>query len=339
MTSFTGWSLLEAAGRTTATGANKDEELWRFVESGRLLAYGRRNAGSSREWIVPRECSSLLYRNFESSSAASADAKKKPIQDILLYPTLHAPHAAEFVDGVLLREVIAKFVSGDPEVQNLARKVRFGSRDKSVYLEDLRDHVGPIAWRLVFEKGFLGGRRDEVEEYFSSPVPRELQEASDTLELRFHALLHLLRSNELHALGDPARSTDPHEIPVGLWSYDQYYWDQKNGDLLQLNHDADGPLAPDFIPRWRAVVVRKPGSTNTPPRRASFGLWTLLEELSKAEEAVFISIKQLFPSGLAGIKPIDRNRAIRKFCEQASLSVPSEQTIKRALRKMRFDPG
>jgi hypothetical protein len=339
MTSFIGWPLAEAAKCTTTAKKNKDTELWRFVESGRLLVYGRRSDTGTHQWIRPAECSSLVYRDFKSSIAASADAKKKPIADLLLYPVVHAPNAAEFVDGMLLRDVISKFVSGDPEVQYLARKIEFNPKLGSTYKENLSDQAGPVIWPLMFERGVLGGGNsgDEYEEYFSDSVTPELQDASDALERRFEGLLALLRHNELQAVGDPARLHDPAEIPIGLWSHDQYYWEQKKGDLLQLNEDLDGPLAQEFIPRWRAVVLRIPGSKSD--RNASRGSWTVVEELSKGEEAAFIAIKQVYPFGLAGVKAFDRNRAIRKFCQESGLSSCSEQTIKRTMRKIRFDPG
>lgn len=329
-----GWSLSEAVKRTGAGGSMFSG----ILESGRLLVFRSCRVGSPVEWIPPSEC--LFGRNFEKDAALRTTEKDS---EFVLYPVVHAPNAAQFVEGMALQELVSKFVIGDPEVQFLSQQaLEFRPDLKPNYTEqpDPFSNLNPMP--LVFDRGMIGGGNSgtDVDRYFSDLVPEIVQRASDALELRFNALLNLLRGRELIGIGDPVRPGDVREILVGLWSHQYFYWDQMRGDLVEISTEGceDG-VSLDFLPRWRAVTVERVGSSpgSSPPTiERPERRWVVLESMSTLEKAVSAAIQAVFPSGLDGIKAKDRDRRIREYLKKEGMSACSDSTIKRALSKLRL---
>jgi hypothetical protein len=340
--SFEGWPLATALERTTGARESEgaDSALWDFVESGRLIAFGRQARGSVQEWISVDRCRSLIYRNYKNSSAACTDRTIERVLDIIIYPVLHSPVAAETLDGMSLRDAFSRFVLGDPEVQLLgAKAIKIRPDLEDIYVEACASPAASV-WPVEFEAGSLAGgfAPDALSRYFGGPAPAEVQRAADVLGLRYGALLKLLRRSELQALGDPVKAGVTNEILPSIWSNRAYYWDHWNGNLVQIGDAEDV----EFETRWRAVMLRKPhpdqSSTTGRLERKVSGRWVEKETLTTGEKAVFLAIQELFPNGLEGVKPQDRNRYIIDFLKGPKKSKYTEETIKRCLRKISFDP-
>src|SRR5450759_2927751 len=257
--SFTGWSQAEAVRRTTGSQDPDDPRFWTMVESGQLLAFGRRPTQSNREWIPSATYKSLIEQDLDQSSASGMDTKEKSFLEIKIYPVLHAPNATNFLDGMSLQDAFWRFVLRDPEVQFLANEaIEADPHLKDVYLEG---YCAPYrwVWPVVFEQGALaGGMAKDNEFYDSTENPLEVQKAADIVSLRYSALLTLLRDEKLDAIGDPVRSHRTSQIPSSIWSRRSYYFDARRGDLLKTSDPEPSDWFHIRLKRWRAVTLRKP---------------------------------------------------------------------------------
>jgi hypothetical protein len=255
---FAGWSLTEAVRCTSGSeGADANEStLLSIFERGQLVAFGRR-ARSGREPIPAAFWNPAIKLDFVNSSA-SGPSEGHHVSDLLIYPALHAPNVVELLDGLSLKEAFRRFVLHDPEVQFLGnRATKVEPALEHVYVHGWCRPFSCREWPVVFADGHLAGGRPLQSPigHGADPLPEEVQQAADVVCRRYCALLTTLRKNELHAVGDPARSRGPEQILPSLWSHRSYYIDMQNGDLVQLT-SAD-PVWP-FTVRWRAVMLKRP---------------------------------------------------------------------------------
>ncbi len=89
----------------------------------------------------------------------------------------------------------------------------------------------------------------------------------------YDAFLQPLRTGEIIAEGDPSRPNDRREILPTIWSHKHYYFDVRNGDVvewrdyeeeIEVTRFEDG--RENYEVRWRAVSLRpaNPGLILTP---------------------------------------------------------------------------
>jgi hypothetical protein len=257
----TGWSLAEAVQRTTGSKNSDDNhtQCCTAVEQGRLVAFGRAHIEGDHEWMPPAVCKFLSNRDLTASN------KDEPYFDILIYPVVDAPNAIDLLEGMSLKDAFWQFVLRDPEVQFLGSKAIKANPDlKRTHLEGWCYPAGCREWPLVFAHGELAGGRSQTSPigYLEDRIPQEVQQAADTVSLRYNSLLALLRQGKLEAVGDPVRSRGTDIILSSIWSHRSYYFDANNGDVLQANGSIGSDWRDTRLTRWRAVMLRKPQRTN-----------------------------------------------------------------------------
>jgi hypothetical protein len=258
---FAGWTLAEAAQRTTGSPDDKDSQLWMMVEDSALVAFGRRHTQSDREWMSAATCQSLIKRDLNTSSAYGLNVKDQSFVDILIYPVLHAPNVVDFLEGMSLKDAFWQFVLRDPEVLLLGTKAIKADPDlKRVYQEGWCYPSGCREWPVAFDQGDLAGGRSPNSPigYLADPPPQEVQQAANIICLRYGSLLKPLRHEKLEAIGDPVRSRGTDRVLPSIWSHSSYCFDPTNGDMLQTNEASAGEWHDIRLKRWRAVMLRRP---------------------------------------------------------------------------------
>lgn len=174
---------------------------------------------------------------------------------------LHSSDAADFFDGMSLKDAFWQFVLHDPEVQMLGRKaIKADSGLERVYLQGWCYPSGRREWPVIFPHGALAGGRSPNSPigYLAGPLPPAVQRAADIVCLRYSLLLTLLRHKELEAIGDPVRARGTDQILSSIWTHRSYYIDIENGDVLQIKNGDIADFNDFLTKRWRAVMLRKP---------------------------------------------------------------------------------
>jgi hypothetical protein len=347
---FTAWSLAEAVKRTTGSknSDDKDSQFWTMLELGQLVAFGRRQSQSDREWIPETTCKFLINRDLKTSSASGLNAKDKPFLDILIYPVLHAPNAIDFLHGISLKDAFWRFVLHDPEVEFLGSKAIKANPDLDrVYREGWCHPNGSQEWPVAFVQGALAGGRSPNSPigYSADPLPQEVQRAADVVCHRFSALLTPLRQGILEAAGDPVRSRGTDRILPSIWLHPSYFLDSKNGDVLQAN-DADTADWHNIrVKRWRAVMLKRPQQPNLfhvkPPTSDEAPLATIGHAFARSDHkltpvraSINQAIKALWPNGDHMAVPVKtRVEMINDWQRANNFAVASGRTIDRHLKK------
>jgi hypothetical protein len=241
-----GWTLDEAISRVTNSTDGRPE-IASLLAAGRLLAYTCDKTGRSAK---------LSNSDFDDGWL---DAEKR-LSQFLIFPILHSPDVCAFISGSSLRDIFQSYVLNDPEVRQLSIEAIRVDPDTARVLEGNWQPRGAAEWPV--NNGIL----DENDPYewtesklallMSRDTPDEVRKFRHVLRLRFGALLNLLQSGKLRALGDPVRSGDNQEILPTIWSHRDFLLDAKAGDLVQWN-DGSGPLdrRSRLLGRWRAIVV------------------------------------------------------------------------------------
>ena len=260
---------------------------------------------------------------------------------------MHSPNAADFLDGMSLKDAFWRFVLHDPEVQFLGRKAIQANPDlKRVYQEGWCYPPGISEWPVTFAQGALAGGRAHNSPigYLSGPLPPDVQRAADIVCLRYSSLLTLLRDQKLEAVGDPVRSHGTDRILPSIWSHRSYYIDAKNGDVLQIKNGDIADWNDFLVKRWSAVMLKRPQqapvfhgkpptSDAAPPATMGDAFARSSHKLSPVRASIAQAIKEIWPNGIPmGVAVKTRDENIRKWQADNGFAVASTKTIDRHLK-------
>ncbi|MDC0404370.1 hypothetical protein OAM26_05015 [Porticoccaceae bacterium] len=109
---FAGWTLDEAAERIVGTAADEAScaALTSAVASGHLVPYLPSKSGGLPERLGNEACNDIVQVHFREGAKA---ARKN--RDVVLFPTVCAPDAPDFLHDLSLAQAMSTYVLKDPE--------------------------------------------------------------------------------------------------------------------------------------------------------------------------------------------------------------------------------
>jgi hypothetical protein len=265
--SFDGWTLDEAVKRIVGNAPNdaSSAALTRAVASGHLVPYLQDKDTGSFQLLEKVACTGIIDEHFKRNARRAAGNG-----DLTLFPTVCAPNAPDLLNGLSLAHVMSNYVLKDPELLRWAPLAIAAKDTMRRFVEQGWYHPGGWhEWRVT---AGVSDAEDELE-FGDSPIGFLTAQISDGGDLnvrrtrliarrRFGCLMNLLSTSRLEALGDPARLGDEREILASVWSDDDYYVNAERGHLLVENPESQDRYDV-LILRYRAVLLKKPGSTTS----------------------------------------------------------------------------
>ena len=334
------WTLKEAFSRAVHFQPDiSRHSFWRRVETGELVAFGRRNLQSHRDWMPPLVCRSIIELDLDASSAHGRDWS---FVDVVIYSVLRAPNPADVLDGMSLRTAFWKFVLRGSVVRSLDEKAIEISPDLArVYkLGSCDPFIDSWEWSLIrgLSKSWFGHER---------PIDFEnsdyVAQAAFVTYARYFALMSLLRDQVLEALGDPVAEFGSPKIIPTVWSHPHYYLNVQTGDIHKKDVDS-ADTSQTSVKRWSAVMLKKPEKQNifhvkpmafdeTLPLTINPVLPDPNRKLTPKWASTYQAIHALWPDGIPkGLTVPRRNDLIRRWQRQNLLSVAMDRTIDRCLK-------
>ena len=322
-----GWTIAEAIGRIGSEG------LSRSLSDGKIIAY--EGAETRADKPTPIE----YWKRQKGTEWAQflVSPETETIRNGLrFFPLLHSPDAAARLDRVQLRDAVLRFILNDPEVEASATKMLVQeSRHADVFLTGrypglvidyrwpLSLNADDLAWHFAKPVFIALGAPDTV----ISPVVKKTAELIVDL---WQALIELLRSGRLDAIGTWMESGEVVSISRTQWSRGSLLLDLQCGDLVDEGDERrparswtglELKAAPDQFHVEPLVRDRVPPSTTVPAQA---------KRKSAAQTSIERAISALWPSGLpAGLLIKQRDTQIIRWIKDHGLTVPSSKTISR----------
>jgi hypothetical protein len=241
-----------------------DADCLTLLKCGRLFAFGRRGHRTIKaELIVSVQWQALSVIDWEQSSAGGQGRGTPSFLDIRLFPPLLAPCRIGVLAGYPLAEAFKEFVLRDPEVAALGEEaVRLSPDFTELFLRGRCHPHGVEEWPLAFDRWVLpkATHPDPAKGSFFDPPwkpdPIETVIAVEALTHRYRTLISVFRRGELEGHGLPVAEGQPDRVLRSIWSHRDFHLDARNGDILQVNREAESHS--DWLSkRWIGVVLQR----------------------------------------------------------------------------------
>jgi hypothetical protein len=237
--------------------------------------------------------------------------------DVRIFPVLEAPHRCDLVMGLDIKECFFRYVLGDPEVRSKAvSALAIQPSLEWVFSRGMFPGTSGFHWPLILN--------DDASDPSGSDQPVEIIAAHAVLIRRYRSFLTLLQEIEL--TGRTA-SGDGQSISGSALLAPGHHFDAETGAVVALT--GVGGQTRREVWKFLQIGQQERASPNDLPIEPA-GRWMILKDLTRSEEAVFTTIKELYPRGLAHIVASVRNDKI------AGRVTASDSTIKRTLGKVKF---
>jgi hypothetical protein len=320
---FAGWALDEAAERIACKATNEASiaALTSAIASGHLVPYLLDKDGGS-QLLAKGACNEIIDDYFKRDANRAAENC-----DLILFPTVSAPNAADLLSDLSLADVMSAYVLNDPELLRWAPLAMAAEETMRRFVEQGWYYpIGRREWRVTV--GTFDAE-DELE-FGDSPIGLLMEERSGgelnvrrtklVARRRFGCLMSLLSKSKLEALGDPVRSKDDRQILASVWSDDAYYVDAGRGHLLVENPHSQGRYD-GLTLRYRAVLLKKPGpipSVTELHDQGNMPAMSRVGSLSEARAACLAWLMGLMrqsPEVRPKPKPAYRNDALERWSQ------------------------
>lgn len=229
-----------------------------LLRTGKLVAWGRRDSPLASPTSIPESAWNYLRISNVRRSIVVERTKAKPkVFDIRIFPIVEAPDAIERLDGKTFVEAFQICVVDDPQAAVLnKRAVSVGGR-RAAFGYDWGSHRAA----LTVEHGRNSTSRDVIGflKQADDPVVHNREAtAEEAVARRFAKLVDFLATGQLVAEGIPAGGGAIVVIPRSIWRRRQTFVDVLNGDLLELNSQADDYTAALTGPTFTCLMLSKP---------------------------------------------------------------------------------
>ena len=208
---------LDEAIRRVTNSTDGREEIGSLLGDGKLLAYASESGRLER----------LTGSDLRDPSLLS----EKRISSLRIIPVLHSPDACVILSGGSLRDAFKNYVVGDPEVRQLSIPAIRVDPDTVRVLEGNWQPRGRMEWPvnngILNENDPFEWTESKLGRLMSRDTPDEVRKFRHVLRLRFGALLDLLQTGKIRALGDPVRRGDSQEILSSIWSHSDFLLDAR----------------------------------------------------------------------------------------------------------------
>ena len=229
--------------------------------SGRLIAFGRPGSLAAQPQHISADIWPSLYR-MRSAPTAVTESRKGGFVFVAvsIYPVIKAPNAATILDGKSFAEAFREAVIDDPEVSTLGRHaVHLRPEYKAILKEGKPYTHGAIAEWPVF--GFdcgagKGSGSDPIGCLADKPPVEAVQDALGALSDRYNALMNLLATGAIEAIGLSMGDRKQTPVQRTIWSHRDFHVNPISGDLYELNKEAVDPPTDRLTKVWTGLLLK-----------------------------------------------------------------------------------
>lgn len=229
-----------------------------LLRAGKLIAWGRPESALAAPVAIPASAWEYLYiSNVCKSILTEATKSKVQILDVRIYPVVQAPDAIEYLAGRTFLEAFQKAVVDDPQIVVLNKRVTAVRGELASFGYDWDSYRA--VWSVDHGRNLSGLGAVGYMHKFDNPTKynRELA-AKRSAAQRFAALINYLAIGELVAEGTPAGGGKAVPIPRSLWQRDRTYIDLLNGDLLEMDPQAEDHTTALSKPTFTGLMLLRP---------------------------------------------------------------------------------
>lgn len=310
------------------------------LASSKLIATGSRGSPTAPRTVIPPfSWKDLGFKNWDRSIVMERTNEKIYWYGVTALPLLHSPSRASILTGLTLKEAFQTFVLDDPE--HIARSMPILRTDPDysrVFREGRYTVHGQEQWPVAPHSGYpcLTTRHPHL--IARGPNDRaelaDIIAAADVLHDRSQALFDALRHGELNVRAASAHNGHADNLLRSIWSHEDYYFEFKGGDVLQVNR-ASRDKWDDFKRVWLAAVLEAP-SANQPVElvaknntAAGRGI-TRGRDRTTSRKADQIKIA----AARAGVDVFDRTLSARKLADRLAPHMPTTPRLESELHAL-----
>ena len=330
-----------------------DEEFQRYLKEQRLVAIGSHGGPDKPSKSISSQVwNEAVSVDWTASTVQERSRSKTRIYNVRVFPILHAPDAAKYLDGHSLSEAFLKFVIGDPEVASAGKRiVQQEGCHETVFREG--QYPGPyIAYIWPIDVAADDLVFQFVRPVFfilpGPPLPKgsdAVYRVSTVIAGRLKAFKNLLSTGQIVAHGTFVKTGIQVEIGRLQWQRRGCSIDVSSGDLLQeidgkaaiqwsglsLTAPAVSPVSPKTSDRTRQNT--KMSHVKPPKSLRVRSSPSVSPELTPLQESIRSAIQANWPEGIPpGMLGKTRNGQIIEWQKMKGLAVASPKSIYRHLR-------